>query len=378
MSQLISALLLGSTFLLAFIVFSNPRKLNKKANSWFGAFVACFFMVVLQNTGASMGLLREDSLWFEFLGIASFAIAPVFFLSVSYYVEPVRNWRFKDYFHFGFAFLILLIIVLSLFVNQEPVATVSDKQLNSAELVLNTLFGLQLALYCLLAYRKIAQHRNNIRQLNSSTERIELKWLQQICIGIIILAVFWLADILFRLSEAAPWLDYLTSLLYISGIFYIAYHWLWQKEVFPYPSAEKEEVNRIIAQATKQDLDKKKPISDEKLSELKMQVQELIEVRKLFMTSDLNLVGLAHHLNISSHLLSYVINKGFNENFYQLINRYRIEEAKKLMVDPKMDHLSLLGIAFEVGFSSKTVFNTTFKKITSQTPSAYKKSMQPK
>ncbi|MFZ0597901.1 MAG: helix-turn-helix domain-containing protein, partial [Flavobacterium sp.] len=57
------------------------------------------------------------------------------------------------------------------------------------------------------------------------------------------------------------------------------------------------------------------------------------------------------------------------------INRYRIEEAKKMIQDPNMEHLSLMGIAFEVGFNSKTVFNTTFKKSTNQTPSEFKKAI---
>jgi len=53
------------------------------------------------------------------------------------------------------------------------------------------------------------------------------------------------------------------------------------------------------------------------------------------------------------------------ENFYQFVNRYRIEESKKLLLNPDMNHLSLVGIGYEVGFNSKTVFNTTFKKIDS-------------
>ena len=79
-------------------------------------------------------------------------------------------------------------------------------------------------------------------------------------------------------------------------------------------------------------------------------------------------------MNLSTHLLSYTINTGFDENFYQFINRYRIDEAKKMVLDPQMGHLNLVGIAFAVGFNSKTAFNTAFKKATGQTPSEFKKS----
>ena len=96
--------------------------------------------------------------------------------------------------------------------------------------------------------------------------------------------------------------------------------------------------------------------------------------KKPFLDPELSLFKLASQLDISSHLLSYVINNGCDENFHQFINRYRIEEAKKMIQDSGMQHLSLMGIAFEVGFNSKTVFNTTFKKSTNQTPSEFKKS----
>jgi AraC-like DNA-binding protein len=95
--------------------------------------------------------------------------------------------------------------------------------------------------------------------------------------------------------------------------------------------------------------------------------------QKLFLDSELNLIKLSSISGIPLHQLSYTINNGFNENFFMFVNRFRIEEAKKLILDPKMNYLSILGIGFEVGFNSKTVFNTTFKKITGFTPTSFKK-----
>ncbi|WP_373493157.1 helix-turn-helix domain-containing protein, partial [Aquiflexum sp.] len=59
--------------------------------------------------------------------------------------------------------------------------------------------------------------------------------------------------------------------------------------------------------------------------------------------------------------------------FFELVNGYRVEESKNLMMDEKLNHLSMIGIAFEAGFSSKTAFNTAFKKHTGMTPSQFKK-----
>jgi AraC-like DNA-binding protein len=71
--------------------------------------------------------------------------------------------------------------------------------------------------------------------------------------------------------------------------------------------------------------------------------------------------------------MSYLINSGFGENFFQFINKYRVERAKELLNIDKLSKYSILGIAFESGFNSKTTFNTTFKKFTNQTPSEYLK-----
>lgn len=65
--------------------------------------------------------------------------------------------------------------------------------------------------------------------------------------------------------------------------------------------------------------------------------------------------------------------KGFERNFYQLINGYRVEESKRLLVNEQLLHLNILAIGFEAGFNSKTTFNTTFKNQTGMSPLEYRK-----
>ena len=68
--------------------------------------------------------------------------------------------------------------------------------------------------------------------------------------------------------------------------------------------------------------------------------------------------------------LSHVINASFNQNFRDFINSYRIEESKSRLVQ---DDMNILNIAYEVGFNSKSAFNTAFKKFTGMTPKEYRK-----
>jgi AraC-like DNA-binding protein len=82
-------------------------------------------------------------------------------------------------------------------------------------------------------------------------------------------------------------------------------------------------------------------------------------------------------MQLSPHELSYLINVGFENNFYNFVNSYRVEESKTLLTSPKHQHLSMLGIAFEAGFNSKTAFYTAFKKMTGVSPTEFKTSNLP-
>jgi AraC-like DNA-binding protein len=99
----------------------------------------------------------------------------------------------------------------------------------------------------------------------------------------------------------------------------------------------------------------------------------LLEIEKVYRDENISLQLLSEKSEIPPHYLSRVINEKMNKNFISLINGFRVEEAKKRLADPKDKHLSILGIAFDVGFNSKAAFNRAFKRHTGMTPSGYKK-----
>ena len=374
MYSIFNAIICGAAFLLTFIIFVNPNKVNIKANRWFGCFIFCIFLILLENVIIDSKILSETDILNELINISSFVVAPVFYLSVCYYIEPVRKWKAIDYLHFSFAFLIFILLVMSWAIddNTKP-EDISPEIVQKTIAIFNFIFSLYVFIYCFLAYKKIIKHEKTIRLLNSTSENLDLKWLKNIIVGVIFITIFWIFDIVFQISEGNKTFDILTSLIYFLSILYITYYWQKQKEIFPYSLKEKEEIETIIVETILPKGKRKELLTDEELQEQKSNLLQLMEVEKPFLDFDLSLVKLAASMKISTHILSYVINNGFDENFYQFINRYRIEEAKKLMADLETNRLSLLGIGFSVGFNSKTVFNTTFKKVTGQTPSEYKK-----
>ena len=99
---------------------------------------------------------------------------------------------------------------------------------------------------------------------------------------------------------------------------------------------------------------------------------QCMKEKKPFTDGHLSLQKLAGDLSIPPHHLSQIINERLGQTFSDFINSYRVEEAKRRLLDPAFKHLSLLGIAVDVGFNSKSSFNSVFKKHTSMTPSEFR------
>lgn len=103
-------------------------------------------------------------------------------------------------------------------------------------------------------------------------------------------------------------------------------------------------------------------------SEWKPKIEQLFKEQKLYLEPELSLSDLATKLKTNTSVLSAAINQNFGKNFNDFVNEYRVEEVKRQLKDPTNAHLSLLGVALECGFNSKSTFNRAFKKFTGQSP----------
>ena len=77
-------------------------------------------------------------------------------------------------------------------------------------------------------------------------------------------------------------------------------------------------------------------------------------------------------VGLPTYQVSQAINEGMKRNFYELVNSYRVAEAKQLLLDPRNKEFTILSVGFEAGFNSKTTFNTVFKKFTGLTPTEFR------
>lgn len=108
-------------------------------------------------------------------------------------------------------------------------------------------------------------------------------------------------------------------------------------------------------------------------NELRDSLIKLFDQEKIHKENDLNLEKLADRLNTTRHNASQVINEHFEMNFNELVNRYRISEAKEIFNSDFQKNLNIIDVAYEVGFNNKVTFNKAFKKDTHLTPSEYQR-----
>ncbi len=112
-------------------------------------------------------------------------------------------------------------------------------------------------------------------------------------------------------------------------------------------------------------------LSDEDLDVWKTKITKIMETNHPYLQPDLTLSDLANLLKTNISVISQVINSGFHKNFNDFINSYRIEAYLQKIETPQYKHLTLLAIAFECGFNSKTTFNRAFKKMMGKAPSDF-------
>lgn len=86
-------------------------------------------------------------------------------------------------------------------------------------------------------------------------------------------------------------------------------------------------------------------------------LNEYMQEERPYLDPQLTLPKLAENLNIPANYVSQIINDTFGHNFFDYINSYRVDEVKSKMTDPKFKNYSLLGVAYDSGFNSKSAFN---------------------
>lgn len=229
-------------------------------------------------------------------------------------------------------------------------------------------------LYVALSSLVLRKHRKSIEQQFSNTEKINLEWLQYL--------IYWIGVIwIFVIFGNDDWI-FGTTVLFISfiGFFGIRQVGIFHSQEVPTNKEEsviiateksiEEEVGTQLSGQEKRKYQKSGLRSDNSET-LHRQLNQVMQDEKFYCESELSLSELASRLSTQPNYLSQVINEREGKSFYDYINTLRIEEFKRLADSPESRKYTLLALAEQCGFNSKSSFNRYFKKVTGQSPSEF-------
>ncbi len=114
-------------------------------------------------------------------------------------------------------------------------------------------------------------------------------------------------------------------------------------------------------------------LSDDEIERHSSELKKIMMEHKLYLNPDVSLKDIASYLELPTNYVSQLLNLGFQKNFSEFINTYRVEEFKQRVLLEENKGLTIMAVAYDSGFNSKTVFNTFFKKIEGTTPNSYLK-----
>lgn len=327
-----------------------------------GALAACNFEILLCYTGIII-----DMLWLvDFSESLAFLIGPSFYLMIVCLISGKAPSKW--YLHFLPA-LIWLILQAPFLIQGSAVKynawigayhpagltfrNVEENFFNPpyhAESILA-----HLSIYVLLASILIIKTLRTRNQSFWNTEQETFKKLRSTLLQVLIVTVL---IFLVKLINKDDTGDHLFAAYMTVPIYLISFQVVRQSGFFKQPNLVEQQKYKSSS------------LSQDDQSLILEKLKSFMQLKKPFLTSNFSLPELASQLNVSTHRLSQVINDGLGKSFFEMTAEYRVEEAKKLLKEKL--NIKIEEIAEQVGYNSKSSFNTAFKKITGRTPSEWR------
>lgn len=289
--------------------------------------------------------------------------------SLYFYTKSITDWEFKfskkDFIHFVPVLLEFIFYRTAFYrlgadgMYETPVHPYTKIYITEQWLGI-----LSITVYTLVSLRLLYRHQIWLKTNYSNLENKSLHWLK---LPILFYSAFWIGWNILSEIDRFVFDKGLRESYFLPTFVGLA--------IFTYWIGFK---GYLFSQKQSKDQPPKKTatINTEINEELTQKVTQLMTDEQPYLDPDLDLSKLAELLEINPKQLSQTINRSFSMNFYEFVNSYRIEAFKKRLQQPESEKLTLLGLAFECGFKSKSTFNDVFKKNTGKTPSAFAKQVK--
>ena len=373
-----------SNALLLSLLFLIVKSKNKKANVFLGIFLLSIAFQIFNDFIGELPIEEEFGISMFIIDPFLFALPILFFYLLTTINKRIENWH---YLLFIPGIIHNLLLHFGGFLLSENWLSIYEPIFYFSEILL-----------IVYAFRILQVHKKNISDFYSELEHKSLTWLKSIFMLVILMHLFNIVTVFFDLSNVEILelvVENVSFGLLVFIIIWIAYNGLSQPQIFLQPlfhkpknvtkngmpnlaSRQKRTIEKNI-QSANEEL-QTTGIEDSNRSESDIQqfniIRSQIQQQGLFTNPILNLRTLALELDLKEKELSRLINECGKVNFYQFINEYRIEKFKQLVQSSKFQQFSILGLASEAGFSSKSTFYAAFKKFEGMSPKQYENSIK--
>lgn len=294
-----------------------------------------------------------------------FAWMALYYLFICSLVNTRFRIRSYNWLHF-IPFLLVLFILLKQFYlvsSDEKIKLIEhDSSFFSIIRILDILFSIQVVTYNIAVFVKYYRYRIKVRELTNTKPEYD-NWIRIAIFTFLIACIITISGkVLGYLNISVNYKSFLISdiafLFFYSILFFVS---------ITSPG--------LVHNAEKKGKYWYSNLSTFEARELMIQLDDYVKKTQIYRRSGLTLKELASGIGLSERHLSQVINDVNGQIFYDFVNSYRVEHAKSLLEQNTDNRRTMFDIFWESGFNSKTTFNTSFKKLTGQTPTEYQKGL---
>ena len=348
---LLLGIIISSSFFATGLLWFSPQ--NKQSNRFLALLIFTIALWLIDHFLRIANIYGQNANLYFLPIFYSFAFGP----SIYFYVKSLVNQSFifqkKDFLHF---LPVVFQAGLYIFLTTKHY---SFKKWYWENVHLWITYKIEfdgtfvsMLIYSILSIRLLRNYQIYVANNFSETSKIRLNWLKIILIILVILCVQWVIEIIlrdffnlyFNYDYSIQILGIMALVLAIGGI----------------RQANLSQVN------FEEDVIQKSHIQVD--SQILEQIKLGMDVHKLYLNPTLTLSEFAKELKLNPKIVSQQINTGLGKSFNDFVNEYRVEEVKKRLNSPDLKRLTILGIAYESGFNSKTTFNRIFKDFTGVAP----------
>lgn len=355
-----------SVFLLIFFSFFlvTRKKQSRLSNFLLAGFLFINSIPFLFNIFYSLDIRIFRSLPTLYLSLFNldFLMGPlIFFYTKSVAIKDFRL-RKKDWPHLLPVIMFNLYLLFSIILKQTtgvPRSFIRGEI--TAALVASHML---LVIYACLSVRVLRQYTAAIKNVYSYTEKINLNWLRFVLVSFGIIWSMIIVNSLVRIVRTTPipsLNDILSTVNFVVSIIIIYYGLTWPKLFASIESKSKYEGSSLTSEDAKRYANR---------------LKVFMETEKPHLTPSITINELSEKLSIPAKHLSQLVNEQFQQNFFDFINSYRIEEAKRYLVKKSRRNLNISQILYEVGFNSKATFNRAFSRHVGMSPKEFRKQSQ--